>query len=99
MQEKRARGIRDIQETANILAALSTGNCKPLHEEIRRYNEFSNDVVIFVGEQDYKYLSMANNLTSRGILPEKCIHILKGCGHASHIEAPWEVADTLRSIL
>ena len=98
---KRSVRIKDTEDTANVLLALSVGKQPSLFAHLEKYNASNsyNKIVIVVGQRDKKYVQMGEGLVSRSIIPESCLFIVDACGHALHMEAPEEIAQIVRSML
>lgn len=79
--------------TAGLAAALrglGTGALPSLWE---RLDEVVQPTVLLVGERDEKFTAIASRMAER--LPRAEVRIVRGAGHAVHLEAPEEVARAL----
>jgi 2-succinyl-6-hydroxy-2,4-cyclohexadiene-1-carboxylate synthase len=94
------RGIAEIvaadrlRNTAAGLAAalrgLGTGVMPSLWE---RLGELAMPVELVVGERDEKFRAIAERMEPT--LGDARLHVIRGAGHAAHLEAPDAVADVL----
>jgi 2-succinyl-6-hydroxy-2,4-cyclohexadiene-1-carboxylate synthase len=94
------RGIAEIvaadrlRNTAAGLAAalrgLGTGVMPSLWE---RLGELAMPVELVVGERDEKFRAIAERMAPT--LGDARLHVIRGAGHAAHLEAPDAVADVL----
>ena len=98
MVAKRSDSIKDTEETASVLLALSVGKQPSLSTVLQTYNtnNNSNKIMVVVGERDKKYVHMGEGLVALGIIPESCLFVVDACGHALHVEAPEEIAEIVR---
>jgi 2-succinyl-6-hydroxy-2,4-cyclohexadiene-1-carboxylate synthase len=76
---------------ARALRGLGTGALPPLWE---RLPELNVPVALVVGERDAPFQAVARRMAS--VLPEAELVIVRGVGHAVHVEAPGPVAAAIR---
>jgi len=76
---------------ANSLRGMGSGAQPPLHARLR---DLRLPVRLLAGELDAKFRSIAADLASRLPLAESVI--VKGAGHAAHLERPEEVLELAR---
>jgi 2-succinyl-6-hydroxy-2,4-cyclohexadiene-1-carboxylate synthase len=72
---------------ARALRGLGTGALPPVSE---RLGELSMPVVLVVGQRDSKFQAIAVQM--RATIPEATLEVVRGAGHAVHLEAPRRVA-------
>jgi 2-succinyl-6-hydroxy-2,4-cyclohexadiene-1-carboxylate synthase len=94
--EVAAAAHRDrLRNTAEGLAAslrgMGTGAMTPVWD---RLHELAMPVRVVVGEHDAKFRAIGERLADG--LPNAELVVVKGAGHAVHLEAPEAVADALR---
>ena len=85
---------RSAPEHAAQLRGLGTGVMPPLWE---RLGELDMPVTLVVGEQDAKFVALAEQMHAR--LPQAELVVVPGAGHAVHLEAPAAIAAHLRGSL
>lgn len=76
---------------ARALRGLGTGSLPPLWD---RLGELEMPVTLVVGERDQKFRSIADEMARA--MPEANIVVVRGSGHAVHLEAPLAVVRVLR---
>ncbi|HEY2161088.1 MAG TPA: 2-succinyl-6-hydroxy-2,4-cyclohexadiene-1-carboxylate synthase [Solirubrobacteraceae bacterium] len=72
---------------ARALRGLGTGAVPSLWD---RLGELAMPVTLVVGERDQKFRAIATQMA--GALPDPAVVVVRGAGHAVHLEAPCEVA-------
>lgn len=81
------RKKNDPKACASLLRNWSAGHFLPL-------SEFSSSMCFLYGELDHKYAQLYQSLSS-----DVAVQMIKGCGHAAHIEDPAACAGTIRELL
>ena len=94
-----AGGFPREAELAAVFLALSAGVQPPMMEALCEYNIRGEKVFVLVGERDMKYVDIADDMVDRGAVSETSRFVVRGCGHALHIEGPDHVAKILQEIL
>ncbi len=77
---------------ARALRGLGTGALPSLWE---RLGEISIPVTLVAGERDEKFTEIARRMAAT--MPDACLVIVPGAGHAVHLEAPGRAAELLAS--
>ena len=72
---------------AEALRGLGTGALPPVWD---RLGELRIPVALVVGENDRKFVEIARRMAA--IMSDASVHLVPGCGHAVHLEAPALVA-------
>ncbi|MHB8658186.1 MAG: alpha/beta fold hydrolase [Solirubrobacteraceae bacterium] len=75
---------------ARALRGLGTGALPSLWD---RLGELEMDVMMIVGEHDRKFTSLAGRMAEW--LPAGRVEVVRGAGHAVHLEAPRRVAELI----
>ena len=88
-----AHAERLSQSPAGLAAALrglGTGAMEPLWD---RLPQLAIPVTLVAGERDVKFRAIAERMAAA--LPDACVHVVPGTGHAPQLEAPAAVAAVL----
>lgn len=72
---------------ARALRGLGAGALPSLWDQL---DELRTPVTLVVGERDQKFTAVAERMAAR--LPAGEVHLVPGCGHAVHLEAPAVIA-------
>lgn len=70
---------------------MGAGAQPPIFDLIHR---FKKPALFVVGDEDEKFKGIADLLSAR--MPDARVAVLKGAGHAAHLEAPAEFAQEVR---
>jgi 2-succinyl-6-hydroxy-2,4-cyclohexadiene-1-carboxylate synthase len=76
---------------AAALRGLGTGVMSPLWD---RLGELAMPVTLVVGEHDAKFRGIADRMAAA--IPDRCVQVVAGAGHAAQLEQPDAVAAAIR---
>jgi 2-succinyl-6-hydroxy-2,4-cyclohexadiene-1-carboxylate synthase len=91
---RRQRLRNDAIGLANSLRGMGTGAQPSLWVELPK---LELPVLLLAGELDYKFVSLARQMSSS--LPFACVEIIPGAGHTIHLEKPEQFNQSVGSFL
>lgn len=94
LRHREARLANDARSLAAALRGLGTGVLPPLWD---RLGEITAEVLVVVGEHDEKFVEIGRRMLPA--LPRSRLEVVKGAGHAVHLERPDEWLEIVAGFL
>lgn len=93
LAQHRIRLQHSAEQLARVLEATSLARMPDLRSDLGR---LAIPIHLIVGDQDPKFVHLANNLTKQ--LPNGRVSLIKNCGHNPLLEAPGKLAALIQQL-